>query len=279
MVKYLYVSPVGTSLLRNFVFSNEYSDLLEKYSDYNPRTWFRLSPDDPLNRIPNGFLCNPPSEITDALRNFIAKDPRRASAEVNGIYSILELFYHSPSDVEILLIGTSTCNSRLCMDIVSEYLRSKGFKIETVELKALRSVEEFEEGIIELLDKVIPRIREFKEKNKYVYINATPGFKPETTFLVLASILAGADSIVYIHEAFHQPITLPIPPITLDYEKIMEINKLYKRDKCLETNIVNEYLGEQITQHYIDMGILRPTQDKTGICIRKWFKKLIEKYL
>ncbi len=278
MRSYLYVSPVGTSLLRNFVlFSNK--GIIDKYSNYKPEKWFYLAPEDPINTVPSGFLCNPPDDLLGSLREFVETDPRRASAEINGIEGIRELFYHEPEKVEVLLISTNTCNSLLCARIVAEHLRKKGFKVSHISLTTIKSIDEFEQGIIEILDKVVSRVREHRKRGGYVYINATPGYKPETTFLVIASILAGADSIVYIHEAFHRPISLPVPPISLNTGIAEEISRLYSEEKCLDTHVVNMYLGEKAVRHYMDMGILGLSSDGLQVCVKEWFWRLLKEYV
>ncbi len=275
MRKYLYISPVGTSILRNYVLDKANQGIIEKYSDMRPREWFRLSPDDPLNTVPSGFLCNPPVDLEESLRGFLRRDPRRASAEINGLLAIRDLYGHGYSDIDVLLIATKTCNSMLAARLIEEILRGLGMETWTVTVEAMRSVEEFEEGVVELLDRVVPAIRERHAAGGNVYISATPGFKPETTFLVIASLLAGADSIVYIHEAFREPVALPAPPIRLD-DSVRELLGVYGGDECVEISVLNESLGSQVVSSLLDKGLLRRGSDPTLLCLRRWVRRLAD---
>ena len=48
-----------------------------------------------------------------------------------------------------------------------------------------------------------------------VFINATPGLKPETTFLAIAGLLVGADVIYYKYQKFNDVVVLLFPPLTV----------------------------------------------------------------
>ncbi len=246
---------------------------MEKYGDKNHMQWFRLPADHELNRYPDGFLCNPPRDLAELLENYMEKDPRRASAEINGIVSIQELYYLEPHSTEVYLVKTRTCNSSLAAETIRKYLVSKGFKTYIGEIRSVEDPEDFEEGLISLLDTVVPRIIDAKRNGVTVYINASPGFKPESTFLVISSVLAGADSIVYIHEAFRQPVILPTPPIILDPETIGILRKVFGDTDEVDTGVLHQYLGRQELELLRNRGVVE-VREKTRI--RKWFRRLVE---
>jgi len=274
MVKYTYICPVGTSLLQNFINNPKWKDFITEFKDLRIEVWPKLSPDDPLNAVPNGYICSivKGHELFDALLEFLRLSPRDACAEANGIYGIRDCYGHSPKDVEIFLYNTRTCNSRLCSSVIEEFLRSEGYLVQRIEIAALRSVDDFELGLIDVLDKVVRLVRKRRSEGIRVYINATPGFKSEVTFLVIASILAGANAVVYIHESFKTPINLPIPPLAVNTELLSGVLKLFKDVACIDTYYVRRVLGDELVSNMLDLGVLKLKEDK--VCIREWIKYL-----
>ena len=81
-----------------------------------------------------------------------------------------------------------------------------------------RGPEKLDDALASLMNLVVTRIVEWRKRGARVYVNATGGFKPETTFLVIASCVAGATAAYYIHEAFREVTELPLPPLHLDPE-------------------------------------------------------------
>jgi putative CRISPR-associated protein (TIGR02619 family) len=274
MVRFVYVCPVGTSLLQNFVRDLRFRGVVERFRGFRVEEWFRLSPDDPLNVVPDGYVCSVVRghELFSALLDFLRSSSREACAEVNGIYGIRDLFGHSPRDVEVLLYHTRTCNSRLCSMVLEDFLRGEGYLVESVEVRALRSVDDFELGLVEVLDKVVRFVVRRRSEGVKVYVNATPGFKAEVTFLVIASILAGANAVVYIHDSFRSPVLLPIPPLSLNTKLVNDVLELFKYSQCLGTYYVRERLGDELLTNMVDSGVLKVVEDK--VCVREWVKHL-----
>lgn len=274
MVRFVYVCPVGTSLLQNFVRDLRWGDVVKRFEGFRIRDWFRLSPDDFLNIVPDGYICSVVRghELFNVLLDFLRFNPREACAEVNGVYGIRDLFGHNPRDVEVILYHTRTCNSRLCSSVLEDFLRSEGYLVESIEIRALRSVDDFELGLIEVLDKVVRLVVKKRSEGIKVYVNATPGFKSEVTFLVIASILAGANAVVYVHESFRSPVLLPVPPLTLNTKVVSDVLELFKYTSCLDTYYVNEGLGSELVTNMLDLGVLRLEEGR--VCIREWVKHL-----
>lgn len=84
-----------------------------------------------------------------------------------------------------------------------------------ITVKSISSEEAFYEGLENLFDKAIYKILKFKEEGKEVYINGNPSLKPETTFLTLAGLLAGADLVYYKYQEFNDVVILPSSTITI----------------------------------------------------------------
>jgi len=274
------VSLVGTSLLQNFVRCDEFRDVVERCRDRGLDRWFKLPIDDPLNRYPDGYICSVTRghELFEALKRFASSYGASACAEINGIEAIRDAFSLTPSQTSIVLLPTETCNSMLCARVVAEVLKDvHGFRgVELVPLKSVRSVDEFEELVTDVLDKVVRRVLSARRKGARVFVNAAPGFKAETTFLVIASILARANAVMYIHESFRQGVVLPIPPIKLDLSTIERIAKIFERTDCVDKGQLLQILSEEELVEYIDRGIL--TQKHEKVCIRKWVRELIKTY-
>ena len=201
----VYVSPVGTGILENFARRGGDPELVEKYS---MDEWSRLGLDDPRNLYPDGQVCtvSRSPEVYGALLNYVVSRPREASPEINGIQAIRSLYRHRAEDVMVMLYTTRTCNAMLCERVVEEALRRQGFQVQSVTVRGIGGLDDFEEGLVEILDKVVGKIVKWKDRGLRVYLNATPGYKAETTFLVISALLAGADGIVYIHQAFREPV-------------------------------------------------------------------------
>ena len=276
MVRYLYVSPVGTSLLQNL--ARRRRDLVEKYSSYRLGDWSRLPLDDPMNKVPDGYVCQVVRghEVYEALLSMALEDPRGSSAELNGLLGIASLYNHSRSDAEVLLYKTRSCTSRLCSSVVAEALRRLGFAaVQEVEVRAMASPDEFEEGLVEILDKVVRAVASARGRGLRVCVNATPGFKAETTFFVIASLLAGADAVLYIHDSFREPVILPTIPIAPRTEEVEKLMKVFGGGDVAPLHaLYQEGLSEEELRRYRDMGLIEVREGAARI--RTWVRKMLE---
>lgn len=55
-----------------------------------------------------------------------------------------------------------------------------------------------------------------RREGRLTYVVATGGYKPESTFAVIAAYLAGAHGVIYVHETFKDVVELPILPLQLE---------------------------------------------------------------
>ncbi|NPA97224.1 MAG: putative CRISPR-associated protein [Crenarchaeota archaeon] len=275
------VSPVGTSLLGNFVGAARSGrcgyclEVVERFEGLGIDGWARLGLDDERNRYPDGLLCGfvEGSDVVEALARFVEEWGARSCAEVSGIEAIRSMYSINPSETLVVLLPTKTCNSLLCSRAIERFLRARYVGVETVPLRYVGSEDDFDEFALEVLDKVVKRVKSERARGRRVFVNAAPGFKAEVSFLVLASILAGANAVVYIHEAFRVGVSLPIPPIAIDRNYLSRIAKAFSDRQCIDLGIAMQILSEEEIVEAIDRGILRKKHGE--ICIRNWIKYLL----
>lgn len=217
MVRWMHVIASGTSVLRNFEFVRR-----DEAVRLGVEGWFRLAPGDPRQELAERVVGEGRgNEVYEALWNFLAGDPEAASAEINAFLKYVSLAAHAPrSEVGVLVFSTDTGTGYLCAALVHEYLRSEGYVTLTpapVRVSGLGTSEEsLDDGLANLLDEVVSVIRDEVGRGVKVYVNATAGFKAETTFLALAAAMAGATAAYYIHESFREVVELPLPPLAID---------------------------------------------------------------
>jgi CRISPR/Cas system-associated protein Csm6 len=145
--------------------------------------------------------------------------------------------------------------------------------VEVVEVRALKSVDEFDEGLLELLDKVVEHIEGYLKRGYKVVVSATPGFKAETAFLTIVAMLLGIPSI-YIHESFKAPVTLPVLPIRVDTATLSEVLELFRSSNCVDKGVAINVLGEKLSEYLFTQII---TEKPGGeVCLRVWLSKLLK---
>lgn len=267
---YLHLISVGTSILRNFV-SFEKEDFVKKYK---MKDWYMLDPEDEKQRKIEA-LAYRGNEVFEKLLNYVNSMPKEASAELNAFYRFIDFKMQNPSKIEIYLYSTDTGTSWLCTNIIYHHLNERGFKVQQpIKLKGIgKGILHFEEGLIEIIDKVVGIIKEKKAQGFRIFVNATAGFKPESTFIVMAASLAFADQVYYIHESFKETVTIPLLPVIIDPNYI-EILKMLK-------NPMPKYL---VKEHLMYRGIELAELEERGLIkeeegvieLREWVKKLIE---
>ena len=267
--------PVGTSLLSNFARCSEFRDVVKRYGVTD---WHRLSLDDPRNRFPDGEVCSVTRghEVFECLKSFVGKYDVKSCAELSGLNAICELYRFGLRDARVVLLPTQSCNSLLCARVLKDYLEPRVRGVEVVVLRSARSVDDFENFVLEVLDKVVRRVVSEKKRGCRVFINATPGFKAEVSFMVLASILAGVDGVVYIHEAFSRGVSLPIPLLKLDMDSVEMLLKVFGDLECVDYGYALQQLDEYRIVEYIDRGIAY--RKGPELCLRSWVRKLVEVY-
>lgn len=267
-----YITLVGTSLLSNF--SRERGSAVG-YSDFSE--WFRLSPSDERNTYPDGVVCRAAEDrsLIDLMASYIAERRGRSCAEVNGVLGIQELFAHSPGDVEIVMMHTGVCNTILTSKSLLEGFRRLGFTHTTaVALKGFTSPEEFDRGLILLVDRLAAAVGDMRRRGLRIYVNATPGFKAESAFLTIASMLLGVDAAVYIHESFNYPVVIPSLPVSLDVESLSTLLKIFSGEDRVHIHALTSALSHEEVREYVEKGVIRIHGEYA--ILRPWIRHIVE---
>jgi putative CRISPR-associated protein, APE2256 family len=265
----VHVSAVGTSLLKNSLENNEVRKEVEGLS---LKDWDRLKfNDDRQNVIKENF-----DDMKKLLLNFIKSKGESSSAELDSLFSAMRKFKHKEEEVYVFLYTTNTNNSILAGETIRDYLKEKEIRSELVTVKSISSEETFYEGIEDLFDKVVYKILKFKEEGNEVYINATPGLKPETTFISLAGLLAGADVIYYKYQEFNEVVLLPSLPITISPKYLEWLIRFANQGYTLSERRASE-LGIPITVLESKGLVEKKGEDAYGL--KDWVRKMLGIYL
>lgn len=254
----------GTSLLTNFGKTEDAKklDMIE---------WARLNPTD-IKQIEIEKLAHKGDKRFDILYEFLTNNPKANSAELNTFIRFCELYN---AEREALLYCTDTGTGVLCANVIHEYLQNSNYArmvSEPQRLKYFKSSEEFDDALVDIIERLTKIIINKKRQGFKVHINASGGFKPESTYAVIAALLSGADSIYYRFETFRDLIKLPAIPLKLNIEEHKRlIEELRDSKKPLDT-----LLEEGFERDYIDrlkeIGFIE--MDGIYVRLRRWLKYL-----
>lgn len=216
--------------------------------------------------------------VFEALYEYVREDPRRASAELNAFLRAVGLFSHSPpGDVGVYVFSSDSGTGYLCASLIQEFLRDSGYFVlskDPVRISGLgRNVLSFEDSLVDLVEKVVIKILEWNSKRIRVYLNLTGGFKPESTYLVLAGALAGAQRAYYIHETFNEVVAVPLLKLSVDYR----LARLMKRLRDPYQTFSESELEEILRNEGLDLTDLRErgvVQEKAP-AFRKYVVRLV----
>lgn len=249
MVKWFHVVSVGTSSIRNFVRANG----------------------------------SEPGSV-DELVNFIAGDPRKASAELNAFLGFVKESMHAPpNEVGVHLICSDTDECVLAGEAIGKFLKLKGYAVTPDSPKRVASlgVSEavFDDGLANLIDEYFDAVeRERKGGGEVrVYLNLTGGFKAEASVLLLAAAVSGAAAAYYIHESFKEVVTVPLPPLSIN-KGLEDLVREYlsKRDvwdcELFEERSMSH--GPYYHRKLQEYGLFLPNNDCRP---RKWLTRIVER--
>ena len=212
----LHLFTVGVSILQNFGRSELGKEL--RGSD----GWYRLPPDSPEQQKFMSWARRG-ERVFDAVLKFVDEDPRKASAELNAFYKFESL--RGVAEREVALLATDTGTGLFCARVIEVHLESRGYRVrEPIVVRAFGlGYDFFEEALASLMDTIAKTVSRGGYK---VYLNATGGFKPETTFAVIAALLHGVRGIYYIHESFQDVVILPAPPLQIEVSHLEKLRLL-----------------------------------------------------
>ncbi len=227
-MKAFFITTVGTSILANVERLN-ISEIPEKYRDII-RGSSRLRVDDERQKEFER-RAYPESELFKIVYDYVCKSPREYSAELNALLGFIDRKYMLLRSAEVLefnLYSTDTGTGFFCAKVIEKWIRerlaqearlSESTSVlvnEPVKLKRFGwGYEFFPEALVDVVDKVAKVIVSKRRQGFKVYVNATAGFKVETTYLTITSLMFKADSVFYVHEATHEVVELPALPLSI----------------------------------------------------------------
>jgi len=266
----VHVSAVGTSLLGSSLRDGKVKERIE---ELGLGDWDRLKfNDDRQSKIGSNF-----NALKSLLLDYLRGKGKVASAELDSLFSAFEkLKQNKREEVYVFLYATKTWNSRLAGEVIKEYLDEQGIRSELAIVRTISSEETFYEGIEDLFDKVVYKIMKFKERGDEVYINITPGLKPEIAFLTLAGLLAGADSIYYKYQEFNDVVLLPSPPIIITPKYLEWLIRFANFGHTLSERRAEE-LG--IPVKVLEVKNLVERKGEDAYRLKEWVRKMLGLYL
>jgi len=204
-MSYHIITPIGTSLLRNFSFNNTDFNLIElrgkTADDKKVEEYFKT-----YNK--------------DVIQYMSSKDEDQSScAETRSIESFLNEYEQNELD-GITMLPTDTAESYLAYMFLEKYMKSKGYKIHCRVIKKLSysDPKSFQtKGLKNLLEQLKLSIIQIRKDKVIPIINATAGFKAESAMVLLMAQFLKVD-VFYIHELMKDH-TVVFPNLPVEIEK------------------------------------------------------------
>jgi putative CRISPR-associated protein (TIGR02619 family) len=159
--------------------------------------------------------------VGDRLVEYALANPERASAELNTVVKFARRYPALFGDVYAVFYATDTEEGKRAGAALREALcevlrREVKTAVCSAELKVVPGLGvDFHEGLLQLARAVGSDVKKARREGRLTYVVATGGYKPESTFAVIAAYLAGALGAVYIHETFREVVELPMLPLQL----------------------------------------------------------------
>lgn len=154
----------------------------------------------------------------EGLVEFAVSTPEEACAEFNTVVKFARRYPALFDDVYAVFYSTDTDDGRAAGAALREgFCRVARAKRCAAELKVVPGLGvDFNAGLLALAREVGLDVKRSRREGRLAYVVATGGFKPESTFAVIAAYLAGAHGVVYVHESFKEAVELPMLPLQLD---------------------------------------------------------------
>ncbi|ACP37684.1 putative CRISPR-associated protein [Saccharolobus islandicus] len=265
----VHLSAVGTSVLRN---SSKDPKIKDRLSSLGLENWDSLSLDDKKQRI----IVEYRNELLEYLKNYIRENGEKASAELSALLKAFRKFNHKPEDTKIFLYYTNSPNSELAGEAIRYYLNELGYKdVVLAEITKINSEANFYEGMVDLFDKVITKLIDWKNNGYEIFINTTSGFKSETIFISIAGLMLES-TLYYLHESFNDIIILPSPPISIKPNYVKIIKRLKEEGYVVQLSSAEKILSSDIIRRLEELAIIERREG--AIILRDWSKKFIDNF-
>lgn len=147
-------------------------------------------------------------------------NPQKYSAELNSFLHFVGLHKQDYSQITIYLSGTTTSSNNISLEIIRKYLRTElqcnvlnpkevsGYFFEASAYDSGYAIDEFTEGISNILDTFIGLAQKKKKEGYEVFFNPTGGFKAHVIACAIAAVLTQSQ-MYYIHEEFKKLVIFP----------------------------------------------------------------------
>jgi putative CRISPR-associated protein (TIGR02619 family) len=227
------ISIVGTSLLTNKLkeYIHNGNPFPQRFIDcLDPAGWSSLSDSEKKDTSRVVELIKPDAE--EKLKAFLQLPVRVNLVEASAETTSLKLFINelisarSGSLNEVLkqlklyFIASNTIVCRACAHALAKFYRDK-MRLAVEEPIVIQELTDeagtFEQGISRMTDRLIQLIRQEKDSGNDVFLNATGGFKPESTYATICGLLNQVE-VIYAHEHFREQLArLPSLPVGFDF--------------------------------------------------------------
>lgn len=218
-----------------------------------PQGLDRLKPGDPKLEVLEKIDARP-------LVEYAAGNPEECCAELNTVVKAARRWEKLFSeDVAASIYASDTEQGRFISKILREALcrvlnaRSCTAAVKVVE--GLGAEEEFKTALLRLAAAIRSDFTAARREGRLAYLVASGGFKPESTFAVIAAYIAGANGIFYVHESFQKLVDLPMLPL-----QIKDAVVKYAEGRADEYALARE-LGLDVG-HLEEVGLLKGRERK-----------------
>ncbi|QXJ32116.1 putative CRISPR-associated protein [Saccharolobus shibatae] len=265
----VHLSAVGTSVLRN---SSKDPKIKDRLSSLGLENWDSLSLDDKKQRM----IIEYRNELLEYLKNYIRENGEKASAELSALLKAFRKFNHTVEDTKIFLYYTNSPNSELAGEAIRYYLNELGYKdVVLAEVTKINSESNFYEGTVDLFDKVITKLIDWKNNGYEIFINTTSGFKSETIFISIAGLMLES-TLYYLHESFNDIIILPSPPISIKPNYVKIIKRLKEEGYVVPLSRAEKIFSSDIIRRLEELAIIE--RKEGAIRLRDWSRKFIDNF-
>lgn len=212
------ISTVGTSVLTNQIdpaTDDNYYERLQQTANYTDN---EIQHDPDLKQIISELKERAEKELYSDNTDKI----RKASAELNGIYSLYTRQIEQGQPDTHLLVTTDTAQGRVAAEVVESFLKSKGLtNISTHAQSGLSTASSdiFVEGMAKLFPSMQETIKTWQKSKYTICFNLVGGFKALQGYFNTIGMFY-ADEIIYVFEGSNQLIKIPKLPVKVDVSKI-----------------------------------------------------------
>lgn len=192
-----------------------------------------------------------------------AEDPRRLSAELNGLLTFFE--GRVPRQAVQLLVATDTAQGRGVAQLISDWLAARfgcAANIQAPPDLALRSAEALRWGLASLAHELEQQCKGYQQ----IFFNLSGGFKSINGFLQALGMLYGAE-IFYIFERGTELVRIPRLPLRIDAE-------LFRTHLLLFRKLANGLGEAAATLRQAGIPESLWLEDEGDVCLSEWGEAL-----